>query len=283
MKTKRTILDLYAAKQAGRKMVAISCYDFTTARLVAQSDVDMILVGDSAAQLLLGHESTLPATMDFMVMITAAVRRGAPETCLVADMPFMSYQTGVSDALRNAARFVTEAGAQIVKFEVTDAYLDVVRAVSDAGIAVMAHIGIRPQSISKLGRLRAEGTTAKLAYELVCSARNMVEAGASALLIEGTASEVSELITQSVDVPVISCGSGVGCDGQVLVAPDILGLSPGKKPKFSKSFGSLADQTVSAIDAYCKSVQNAEFPDDQHCYHMKAGEMGELKKLLAVS
>jgi 3-methyl-2-oxobutanoate hydroxymethyltransferase len=280
MNTRRTILDLYAAKQAGRKIVAISCYDFTTARLVAQSDVDMILVGDSAAQLLLGHESTLPATMDFMVMITAAVGRGAPETCLVADMPFMSYQTGIRDALRNAARFVTDAGAQIVKFEVTDAYLDVVRAVSNAGIAVMAHIGIRPQSISKLGRLRAEGTTAKLAFGLVRSAQNMIEAGASALLIEGTASEVSELITQLVDVPVISCGSGVGCDGQVLVAPDILGLSPGKKPKFSKSFGNLADQTVSAIGAYGLSVRDESFPDDQHCYHMKPGEMDKLKKLL---
>ncbi len=162
-----TILDLLEAKTAGRKIVAVSCYDYTTARLVAAAGVEMILVGDSAAQVLLGHDWTLPATMDFMVAITAAVRRAAPLACLVADMPFLSYQTWVGDAVRNAGRFVQEAGAQVIKIEASNAYLDVVKAVSDAGMAVMAHIGIRPQSVVKLGRLKAEGTTADLAWELI--------------------------------------------------------------------------------------------------------------------
>ena len=282
MNTPRTILDLYAAKQDGRKIVMVSCYDYTTARLVSESDVDAILVGDSAAQLILGHDSTLPATMDFMVMLTAAVRRGAPDTCLVADMPFMSYQTGVSDALRNAGRFVTEAGAQIVKIEAIDAYLDVVQAVSNAGISVMAHIGIRPQSISRSGRLKAEGTTAKLAYDLICTAQNMVKAGADSLLIEGTAHEVSDLITKRVTVPVISCGSGVSCDGQVLVAHDILGLSMGKKARFSRSFSNLSEQTISAMDAYSTAVRNREYPNDQYCYHMKTGELEKLEERLGL-
>jgi len=155
MASKITIADIYDAKQQGRKIAAVSCYDYTTASLIAQTDTDMILVGDSAAMLLLGHDSTLPATMDFMVTITAAVRRGAPNKFLVADMPFLSYQTSVSDAIKNAGRFAVEAGAQMIKIEVTSAHLDVIKAVSDAGLAVMAHIGIKPQMISKVGRFKA--------------------------------------------------------------------------------------------------------------------------------
>jgi 3-methyl-2-oxobutanoate hydroxymethyltransferase len=155
--------------------------------------------------------------MDFMVAITAAVRRGAPDVFLVADMPFLSYQVGTAEAVKNAGRFMCEAGVQMVKIEATSAYLDVIKAVSDADIAVMAHIGIRPQSISKTGRFKAEATTAEMAAELMSLAEQMISSGAGSLLLEGTAEEVAQIITSRCDVPVISCGSGPGCDGQVLM------------------------------------------------------------------
>lgn len=280
MDTKVTIADLLAAKNEGRKIVAVSCYDYTTARLIAQTNIDMILVGDSAAQSMLGFNSTLPATMSFMVAITAAVRRGAPNTYLVADMPFLSYQLGTANAIRNTGRFIVESGAQMVKLEVAEPYLDIVKAVSDAGIAVMAHIGIRPQRIGRIGRLRAEATTAEIAMELIDLARQMIDAGASALLLEGTAAEVAEVITQRSVVPVIGCGSGPACDGQILIAPDILGLTGGLRPKFSKAYTNLSESVVHATKAYCDEVRGGSFPDAEHSYHMKPGELDRLQELL---
>jgi 3-methyl-2-oxobutanoate hydroxymethyltransferase len=280
METKITIADLLAAKKQGRKIAAVSCYDYTTAKLASQTDVQMILVGDSAAQAMLGFDSTLPATMDFMVAITAAVRRGAPNAYLVADMPFLSYQLGISEAVKNAGRFVVEAGAQMIKIEVSSAYLDVIKSVSDANMAVMAHIGIRPQCISKIGKFKAEGTTAEMAAELISLAEQMINAGAAALLIEGAATEVAEVITKRCEVPVIGCGSGVGCDGQILIAPDILGLVQGASPKFAKSYGDAAEATIEAFKSYAKEVESGKFPDDGHSYHMKKGELERLKEML---
>ncbi len=280
MDTRITIADLQEAKDQKRRIAAVSCYDYTTAKLVSQTDVQMILVGDSAAEAVLGFDSTLPATMDFMVAITAAVRRGAPNVFLVADMPFLSYQVGKAEAMKNAGRFVAEAGAQMVKIEATGAYLDLIKAVSDAGIAVMAHIGIRPQSISKFGRFKAEATTAEMAAELLSLAEQMVDSGAASLLIEGTAAEVAEIITKRSEVPVIGCGSGSGCDGQILIAPDILGLTQGPSPKFAKSYGNLAEQTIDAFNAYAKEVQSNQYPDTGHSYHMKSGELEKLQQLL---
>ena len=275
-----TISDLLTAKREHRPVAAVSCYDYTTARLVSASSVEMILVGDSAAQVILGFDSTLPVTMDFMVTITAAVRRAAPNTYLVADMPFLSYHISVAEALRNAGRFLTEAGAQMVKIEAADAYLDRIEATTDAGIAVMAHIGIRPQRIGTMGRFRAEATTAEGAIELVNLAKRMVDAGATALLIEGTATEVAQIITSQTDVPVISCGSGAGCDGQILIAPDILGLSHGTTPRFARAFDDLGTRTVEAFRTYADEVRAGRFPDSEHSYHMKSGELQRLKELL---
>lgn len=280
MGTRITIADLLEAKRQKRRIAAISCYDYTTAKLISATDVQMILVGDSAAQVVLGFDSTLPATMDFMVAITGAVRRGAPDLFLVADMPFLSYQVGRAEAMKNAGRFLSEAGAQMVKIEAASAYLDVIKAVSDAGIAVMAHIGIRPQSISKVGRFKAEATSAEMAAELISLAEQMIDSGASALLVEGTAAEVAEIITNHCPVPVIGCGSGPSCDGQILIAPDILGLTQGPSPKFAKSYESLAERTVEAFGAYAKEVQDSKFPDTEHSYHMKPGEFQRLHELL---
>jgi 3-methyl-2-oxobutanoate hydroxymethyltransferase len=195
-------------------------------------------------------------------------------------MPFLSYQAGIGEAVKNAGRFFTEAGAQMVKIEVTEAYLDVVKAVSDAGMPVMAHIGIRPQAIAKLGKLKAEGTTAEVGLDLITLAGRMVDAGASSLLLEGTAAEVAEIITKRVDVPVISCGSGLGCDGQILVAPDILGLTSGPGPKFAKSYSDLGIVAVKAFEKYAKEVALGKYPDDAHSYHMKTGEFDRLKAML---
>jgi 3-methyl-2-oxobutanoate hydroxymethyltransferase len=275
-----TITDLIEAKRQGRKVAAISCYDYTTARLVAQTDIEMILVGDSAAQVVLGFDSTLPATMDFMVAITSAVRRGAPNVLLVADMPFLSFNLGINEAVKNAGRFVIECGAQIVKIEATEAYLDVLKAVSDAGMAVMAHIGIRPQSVGKIGRFKAEASTTEMAVELVNLAEQMVNSGATALLLEGVCAEVAKIITEKSEVPVISCGSGPDCDGQILIAPDILGLATGPAPKFVKNFGKLAETSIGALTDYAKQVRQGNFPDAEHCYHMKQGELDRLRKML---
>ena len=280
MNNRITISELITAKRENRKIAAISCHDYTTAKLISQTGVQMILVGDSAAQAMLGFDTTLPATMDFMVTITAAVRRGAPNVFLVADMPFLSHQLGVIEAIKNAGRFVSQAGAQMVKIEATSPYLDVIKAVSDAGIAVMAHIGIRPQSINKFGRFKAEATTAEMAAELISLADQMVNSGASALLIEGTAAEVAEIITKRHEVPVISCGSGPNCDGQILIAPDILGLTQGPCPKFAKNYDNLAERTIKAFNAYVNEVENGRFPDNGHSYHMKSGEFDRLQKLL---
>jgi 3-methyl-2-oxobutanoate hydroxymethyltransferase len=280
MNKRFTIADLVEAKQNGKQIAAVSCYDYTTARLAVAAGVEMILVGDSAAQIMLGHDSTLPATMDFMVAITAAVHRAAPNLCLAADMPFLSYHVSLPDAVSNAGRFVKEAGAQLIKIEATSAHLNVIKAVSDAGMAVMAHIGIRPQSISKLGKLKAEGTSADLAFDLIILADAMVGAGASALLLEGTAKEVAKIITSRVPVPVIGCGSGPHCDGQILIISDILGLSPGPTPKFSKSYADLTSATIQGITAYTSEVRQAHFPDDQHSYHMKKGQLEKLQQML---
>jgi len=280
MNTKVTIADLIQAKIEGQKIAAVSCYDYLTARLVAQTDIRMILVGDSAAQLVLGYDSTLPATMDYMVAITAAVRRGAPNLCLVADMPFLSYQVTVAEAVRNAGRFAVEAGVQIIKIEVTSAHLNVIKAVSDAGMAVMAHIGMRPQNIGKIGKLKAEGTTAEMAAELIELAKQVVDAGAVCLLLEGVAAEVAEIITKNTEVPVIGCGSGPGCDGQILVAPDILGLTDGPKPKFAKTYGQIAKASLEAFKLYAGEVTGGTYPDNDHCYHMKQGQLDTLRQIL---
>jgi 3-methyl-2-oxobutanoate hydroxymethyltransferase len=283
MNARITIEDLLAAKQQRRPIAAVSCYDYTTARLVSQTPVEMILVGDSAAQMVLGFDSTLPVTMDFMVAITAAVRRAAPNAYLVADMPFLSYHLSLGQAISNAGRFLTEAGVQMVKIEATAAYVDTVKAVSDAGIPVMAHIGILPQRIAQTGRFHAEATTAETAAALIDLAERMVAAGASALLIEGTAAEVAQIITARSEAPVISCGSGPGCDGQILVAPDILGLSPGHPPKFAKAFGDLGARSIEAFQKYAEEVKAGRFPDTDHSYHMKSGESQRLEEMLRQS
>lgn len=272
------ISDIYALKVQKQKFSVITCYDYTTAALIAQTDVEAVMVGDSAVQVMLGEESTLPATMDYMAIITKAVRKGCPSKLLVADMPFLSYQTGIKDALLNAGRFVADCGADIVKFEVNESQIDVVRQVSDAGIAVMAHLGMRPQSIKLTGNLKAQGANAEDAAELITLSRLAVKAGAKMLLLEGTAREVAAIITAQTDVPVISCGAGPDCDGQVLVISDVLGLHDGFMPKFAKRFANIGEQITKSVSLYDSEVKGSRYPSDEQSYHMKAGEAQKLEK-----
>lgn len=272
-----TISTLCQAKAQGRKFAAVSCYDYTSARFVAAAGVDVLFVGDSAAQLMLGFDSTLPATMDFMVTITAAVKRAAPDRLIVADLPYESCRAGTERIVKDSRRFVKECNADIVKIESNEIQIETIKAVVDAGIAVMPHLGIRPQT----SQYKARGLAADDAAGLIKLARQMYEAGASMLLLEGTAREVAKIITQKFPIPVISCGSGPDCDGQVLVLPDILNLTAGPVPKFSKSFADIGKSYVEAITLYANEVRQGLYPDDAHCYHMKTGEYEKLEKLIS--
>ncbi len=274
---KITISTLCEAKEQGRKFSAVSCYDYTSAKIVAAAGVEVLLAGDSAAQFMLGFDSTLSVTMDFMAAITAAVKRAAPDCLLVADLPYESCRAGTERILKDSQRFANESGADIVKIEASVEQFDAVKTVIDAGVSVMPHLGIRPQT----GRYKAEGIAAETAAQLIKLADEMCQAGARMLLLEGTAREVAKIITQRLLIPVIGCGSGPDCDGQVLVLPDILNLKEGPVPKFSKSFADIGRACVEAVALYDSQVKQGFYPDDAHCYHMKTGEYEKLEKLIS--
>jgi 3-methyl-2-oxobutanoate hydroxymethyltransferase len=272
---KITISTLSIAKKQGRKFSVVSCYDYVSAKLAAAAGVDVLLAGDSASQFTLGFDSTLAVTMDFMVAITAGIKRAAPDLLIVADMPFEGCKNGTAETVKNAKRFVSESGADIVKIEIVQATPETIKAVVDAGVAVMPHLGIRPQT----GQYKAQGTTAEVAAEIIALAEQMYSAGAKMLLLEGTAREAAKIITEKLPIPVIGCGSGPDCDGQVLVLPDILNLASGPVPKFSKSFGDIGRASIEAIALYDRQIKQGVFPDDSHSYHMKSGELEKLKNL----
>lgn len=273
---KVTISTLQQDKTHGKKFSMVSCYDYTSAKIAASAGVDTLLAGDSAAQFVLGFDNTLSVTMDFMVAITAGVRRAAPDLLLAADMPYFGCKNGKSETLRNAKRFVDECGADIVKIEMVEADLETIKAMVEANIPVMPHIGIRPQT----GIYKAEGTTAEVGAEIIRLAEELYKTGAAMLLIEGTAREVSKIVTQKLSIPIVSCGSGPDCDGQVLVLPDILNLKVGHSPKFTKSFGDVGKASFNAISEYHNQIQQGKFPDDEHSYHMKPGELEKLMNMI---
>jgi 3-methyl-2-oxobutanoate hydroxymethyltransferase len=273
---KITVSTLCRTKAQGRKFSVVSCYDYTSAKLAVSAGVDALLVGDSAAQFILGFDSTLPATMDFMLAITAAVSRAGFEKLIIADLPYESCRPGRGQMIKDSKRFIEEAGADIVKIETSAEQFDEVKAVIDSGVPVMPHLGIRPQT----GQYKAEGTTAEIAVELINLAERIYKTGADMLLLEGMAREVAKIITQKIPIPVISCGAGADCDGQVLVLPDILKLTDCSVPKFSKGFADIGKASIDAIAEYDRQIKQGVFPDDAHCYHMKAGEFEKLRKLI---
>jgi 3-methyl-2-oxobutanoate hydroxymethyltransferase len=280
-RTKITISTLRARKREGQKFAMLTCYDYATAVLCEEAGLDSLLIGDTYAEVCLGHSTTLPATMGQLVTVAEAVRRGAPTVFLVGDMPFLSYQVSREDAIRNAGRFMAEAGCDCVKVEVDRRHADTVAAMSAASIPVMAHLGLKPQSIKSIGGYRAQGTKAADARQIIDDARTMEEAGAVALLLEAVPLELASIICERTELPVVGCVSGPHCDGQVVVIHDILGYGGGHPPSAVKQYLRLHDELVSAFRAYAQDVSQGAFPVLDKSVSMSREELEELRKNLA--
>ncbi|MBN1680168.1 MAG: 3-methyl-2-oxobutanoate hydroxymethyltransferase [Anaerolineae bacterium] len=265
---KVTIHDLHRMKTRGEPISMLTAYDYPTALLLDQSGIDVILVGDSAGMVVHGFETTLPVTMDMMVMHCQAVRRGAKRAFLIGDMPFMSYQTSLEDARRNAGRLLVEGGMDAVKLEGGQHMAGTIRELVAIGIAVQGHIGLTPQSVSQLGGFKVQGKTVEAARQLLDDARALEAAGAFSMVLEAIPARLAELITRSVGVPTISIGAGAGCDGQVLVTHDVLGLFDRFTPKFVKQFANVADTMRGAFEMYQAEVRSRTFPGAEHQFTM---------------
>jgi 3-methyl-2-oxobutanoate hydroxymethyltransferase len=261
---KITIHHLHAMKERGEPISMLTAYDYPTAQLIDQSGIDMILVGDSVGMVVHGLKNTLPVTMDMMILHCQAVRRGTTRAFVVGDMPFMSYQLGLEDARRNAARFLTEGGADAVKLEGGQHIAATVRALVEIGIAVQGHIGLTPQSVSTLGGFKVQGVTTDAARRLVADARALVDAGAFSLVLEAVPARLAALISRLIPVPTIGIGAGGGCDGQVLVLHDVLGLYDQFRPKFAKQYANLAQAIRDAVETYRDEVRTRTFPAAEH-------------------
>jgi 3-methyl-2-oxobutanoate hydroxymethyltransferase len=276
-KMRVSINQIREMKQKGEKITMLTAYDYATARIIDEVGVPLILVGDSLGMVVLGYESTIPVTMDEMLHHTKAVVRGAERALVIGDMPFMTYHVSVSDALRNAARFIQEAGAQAIKLEGGVAVAETVRRIVDCGIPVMGHIGLIPQSINQLGGYKVQGKTPESARKLVEDARALEEAGAFAIILEVVPTPLATLITQKASVPVIGIGAGAGCDGQVQVISDILGLSDSCCFKHAKQYARLADVIRAAVSEYDNEVKDGSFPTDEQGFSMDESLLAELK------
>ena len=268
-----------AGMKGKSKISAVTGYDFTMASLCDRAGIDIILVGDSAGMVMLGYSSTTQVTMDQMCMFTQAASNARKDALLVADLPFMSYQTGAEDAIRNSGRLV-KAGAGAVKLEGGSKMAGVVRAIVDVGIPVMGHIGVQPQTSMLAGGYRVQGRTAESAAGLLNDARSLEEAGAFSVALEMVASEAAGIISESVRIPTIGIGSGAGCDGQVLVVQDLLGMYDKIKPKFAKRYLSLAEDIVGAISRYKEETQSGIFPAKENSFGMDKEELGRLRDMV---
>ena len=273
MSEKLALSELVERKSHGERIVMVTAYDYPTARLADEAGLDLVLVGDSAAMTVLGHDSTVPATMDEMVMLTRAAARGARRPLLIADMPFGSFQVSDEDALRNAIRFVKEAGADAVKLEGAGTSLARVRAIVAAGIPVMGHVGLTPQSATILGGLRAQGKTATKALQLLDDARGLEAAGCFAVVLEAVPAAVAARITEALSVPTIGVGSGLDCDGQVLVLHDLIGLYHGRSARFVKRYADVGGTIKDALERFAADVRAGEFPEESHTYSMPEDEL----------
>jgi 3-methyl-2-oxobutanoate hydroxymethyltransferase len=279
-KKKLTRFDLQKMKRENQKSVWITAYDYWTATFAEQAGMDMILVGDSLGMCIYGYSGTVPVTMDQCIWHSEAVRRGAPGTFIIGDMPFLSYQVSVPEAVRNAGRFHKEAGVDAIKLEGGIRVCPQIQAIADAGMLVMGHIGLTPQSSGQLGGFKAQGRTAEAARDLIEDARAIETAGAFALLVEAVPPEVCGIIREKLRIPVYSIGAGWEADGQLMICSDVLGIFQAFTPKFVKKYENLADKTVNAFKQYAQDARNGAFPQEEHAYKMVAGELPKLKKLL---
>ena len=274
---KVTPVDIQMLKRDGKKITMLSIYDYPMALLADRAGIDSILVGDSLAMTLLGYENTIPVTMDEMIHHTKAVTRAAKYALVVGDMPFMSFNTSERDAIVNAGRFLKEGGADAVKVEGGSNVVDIVKALIRAGIPVMGHIGLTPQTISMLGGLKAQGKDEKTAQKIVDDGLLLEEAGVFAIILECVPSLLSKLVTERLKIPTISYGSGVYCDGQGLVSPDVIGLFDRFTPKFAKRYVNLGELILKAFESYRGEVLSGEFPTDQHSFHIDEQVLSKIK------
>ena len=263
--------DFRAARIAGAKVAVLTCYDFSTARLMHSAGVPVLLVGDSAANVILGHDTTLPVSLEFMIELTAAVRRGAPLAMVMGDLPFGSYGGDASRGFDAATRMVKLSGCDCVKIEVNAAHAKLITDCADAGIAVVSHLGLKPQSVSLVGGYKFQGRTASEALAVVTLARQMEQAGAAMILLEAVPSEVSERVVASVGIPVIGCGAGPACHGCVIVTPDAIGFNS-KPPRFVPHLANIAQEMQKAFSRYVSVVQSGEYPAAGHQYEMQPDE-----------
>jgi 3-methyl-2-oxobutanoate hydroxymethyltransferase len=259
-----TIQDLRAWKSEGRRFAMLTAYDYPTARILDEAGIPVLLVGDTLAEVVLGYDTTLPVTMDAMIHHTQAVTRGAKNALVVGDMPFLSYQTSIEDGIRNAGRFLKEAGAAAVKFE--GPLPDLAAALTTRGVPVMGHLGLTPQSVHAMGGYRVQGRTEDAALRLLDHAAELEDAGVFALVLEGVPLELAKEITNKLSIPTIGIGAGPYCDGQVLVVNDLLGLSDRKPPKFVKRYADIRSQILEAAGAFKRDVEEGTFPDEEHSY-----------------
>lgn len=254
----------------------LTAYDAPTASILSECGVDMILVGDSVGNALLGYESTIPVTLDDVIHHCAAVARAKPESLIIGDMPFMSYKVNEEQALENCALMLQEGGAESVKIEGAGRIVNIVRSVVDSGIPVMGHIGLTPQSIYQLGGYRVQGRTAEMTNSLVEQAKSLEDAGAFSIVIELVPSETAKVITEAVDIPTIGIGAGPHCDGQVLVLWDMLGLFEDFKPKFVKKYANIRGVIREAVKQYSEDIRTGKFPEPEHSFEMSEEETGRL-------
>jgi 3-methyl-2-oxobutanoate hydroxymethyltransferase len=280
MAKKHTRFDLQNLKDDGQKAVWITAYDYWTASFAEEAGMDMILVGDSLGMCIYGYSGTVPVTMEQCLYHSEAVRRGAPNTFVIGDMPFLSYQVSVPEAVRNAGRFHKEAGVDAIKLEGGQRVCDQIRAIADGGMLVMGHIGLTPQSSGMQGGFKAQGRTAEAAKEVIDDAQAIEASGAFALLVEAVPPEVCGIIREKLTIPVYSIGAGWEADGQLMICSDVLGIFQAFTPKFVKKYENLGKKTVEAFKQYAQDARSGEFPQEQHAYAMVAGELEKLKKLL---
>ena len=269
---KKMIHDFYAMKERGEKITFLTAYDYPTARFAEAAGLDMLLVGDSLGMCVYGYSGTIPVTMDQCIAHADAVRRGAPSTFVIGDMPFMSYQSSLERAVENAGRFLKEAAVDAIKLEGGVRVAPQIRAIVDAGIVVMGHIGLTPQSSGQLGGHKAQGRTLESARAVVADALAVQEAGAQMILLEAIPPEVGAYVARTLALPALSIGAGAECDGQLLIVSDMIGQFQAFPPKFGKKYCDVAGTVTEAMKSYVADVRAVRFPEDEHCYHMLEGE-----------
>jgi 3-methyl-2-oxobutanoate hydroxymethyltransferase len=278
---KLPLTELAELKRRGQKLAMVTAYDFPSGRIADEAGVELVLVGDSAGMVVLGNESTVPITVEELLMLTRAVTRGAKRPIVVSDLPFGSFQVSDDAAVENAVRFVKEAGADAVKLEGAGPTLSRVQAIVGAGIPVMGHVGLTPQSATMLGGFKAQGRTAEKAERLYEDALALEAAGCFAIVLEAVPAAVAARVTEALRVPTIGIGAGAACDGQVLVWHDLLGLYEGKAPRFVKRYADLATEAQRAVEAYVDDVREGRFPEEQHTYAIPDEELDAFESRLA--